>query len=350
MSEPLLSELCTICHTTPPKYTCPRCAIRTCSLACARRHKNWSQCSGVRDPAAYATRAELQTASALDRDFNFITGVERGLERAEREARARGFVDLDHEYMQDPKNKRKRKRRDGSKEEAAGGGGAGGSKKLVKGELAFLRAAQDAGVKVERSPRGMTRNKENKSRFHPKHKCLSWTVDWIHTAGRSRVVQNYLETITIGQAYDRAYPPLPDEATSTPKEENKTEPFPPHRNIYIYIRRQADSHIVLAPLHPEAKLADVLRGRTVYEYPRLYVKSESPADIESGAVDETHVLEETWLRNNPTGIEAQDDDESDWTSSEGSSEESEDDDESETGSDSDSESESQVSDVKEETA
>jgi hypothetical protein len=128
------------------------------------------------------------------------------------------------------------------------------------------------------------------------------------------------------------------------KQENKTEAFPAHRNVYyIYIRRQASHPVVLAPLHPESKLADVLRGRTVYEYPRLYVMSKSPADIERGDVDDT-LLEETWLRDNPTEIEAQDHDEEDWTSSDGSSEESEDDDES------DSESEVSLSDVKEDTA
>jgi hypothetical protein len=117
----------------------------------------------VRDPAAYAPRSQLETEGALDRDFNFITGIERGLERAEREARARGF-ELEHGYMLDPKvanNKRKRgnyPREDGNR-----------TKKPVRGESAFLRAAKEAGVKVERSPRGMTRNKQNKSRVHPKY-------------------------------------------------------------------------------------------------------------------------------------------------------------------------------------
>lgn len=120
----------------------------------------------MRDPAAYATRAELSTAGALDRDFNFITGIERGLERAEREARARGFEDLEYGYMQDPRqNKNKKRKRDGGK-------GEEGNKKLARGELAFLRAAQEAGVKVERAPRGMSRNKENKSRVHPKYFSL----------------------------------------------------------------------------------------------------------------------------------------------------------------------------------
>lgn len=90
-TDPVLSDLCTICHIQPPKYRCPRCSTRTCSLPCSRRHKLWSQCSGVRDPAAYLKRSELATESAFDRDFNFITGIERTLERAERDAENRGI-------------------------------------------------------------------------------------------------------------------------------------------------------------------------------------------------------------------------------------------------------------------
>jgi hypothetical protein len=184
----------------------------------------------------------------------------------------------------------------------------------------------------------MTRNKQNKSRVHPKHKCLSWTVDWIHTCGRDTVVQNYLETVTIGQAYDRAYPPANNEAaTSLDQKETK---FPPYRNVYFYIRRNAYHHIVLAPLHPDTTLADALRGRTVYEHPRLYVLPKSPADIENGDVDdESTILEKTWLRDHAPETESDKNDEEDFTSSEGSSsEESEEDDE--------SESEASLSDIK----
>lgn len=99
--DTLLSDLCTICHINPPKYRCPRCSTRTCSLPCSRRHKLWSQCSGVRDPAAYLKRSELATESAFDRDFNFITKIERSLERAEREAEVRG-IPLDGTTAADP--------------------------------------------------------------------------------------------------------------------------------------------------------------------------------------------------------------------------------------------------------
>jgi hypothetical protein len=39
---------------------------------------------------------------------------------------------------------------------------------LVKGEAGFLRGAEAGGVNVIRAPRGMTRNRQNASRWHPK--------------------------------------------------------------------------------------------------------------------------------------------------------------------------------------
>ncbi|KAJ5900906.1 uncharacterized protein N7473_004976 [Penicillium subrubescens] len=219
-SDPLLSELCSICHINPPKYRCPRCSTRTCSLPCTRRHKLWSQCSGVRDPAAYLKRSELATEVAFDRDFNFITGIERSLERAERDVENRG---IELARGQVPQGE------EGQDDASSGTGavsGAGRKRKhptqgLVKGEAGFLRGAEAGLVKVLRAPRGMSRNKQNTSRWHPKHKCLSWTVEWISTAGE-KTIRNALETYLISEAYDRAYPlPKQDRPVADSKKEKE---------------------------------------------------------------------------------------------------------------------------------
>ena len=150
--------LTTTSHINPPKYRCPRCSTRTCSLPCTRRHKLWSQCTGVRDPAAYLKRSEINESS-FDRDFNFITGIERSLERADRDAEnrgidlARGQIEDDTDDTQEPGVGQKRKRPQQS---------------FVKGEAGFLRGAEAGAVNVLRAPRGMTRNKQNNSKWHPK--------------------------------------------------------------------------------------------------------------------------------------------------------------------------------------
>lgn len=42
-----------------------------------KRHKEWHQCSGKRDPTAKVPKAQLFTPAGIDHDFNFITSIER---------------------------------------------------------------------------------------------------------------------------------------------------------------------------------------------------------------------------------------------------------------------------------
>ncbi|KAM5477044.1 Box C/D snoRNA accumulation [Microsporum audouinii] len=177
-----LTELCAICHEKRRKYKCPRCASRTCSLACSRRHKLWSQCSGLRDPAAYLKRSELATPAAFDKDFNFLTGIERSLERAEVDAEARG-IDL-----------------------LADAGLNGGKAKQrcdqVRGEVPLQRGLERSGVRIVKAPKGMTRNKLNTSHWHKKQKCLSWAVEWIFPGGE-KTISKCLDTTSVGTALTR---------------------------------------------------------------------------------------------------------------------------------------------------
>ncbi|KAL3481271.1 hypothetical protein BJX99DRAFT_253927 [Aspergillus californicus] len=346
--ESLLTNLCAICHIQPPKYRCPRCSTRTCSLPCTRRHKLWSECSGIRDPAAYMRRNELSSESAFDKDFNFITGIERHLERAEREAENRGVqVDVKVNRVRDAEavgldpvetheevgTKRKRQ-------------GPGKERSFVKGELGFLNRAKDAGVKVIQAPRGMTRARENGSKWHQRHKCLQWTVEWATFTGTAadKKKMNSVDTSTIAEAYDRAFPLSREEKeqkrlrnqTTTQEDEQpetthnpnvetdpqpttsdppNTEPLQPtypehqtatpvekstsHRNLYFYLHRPRTTtkQPVLIPIMPDMTLANALRGRVVLEFPTIYAVQN--ALNEDPPNEAKFMLETEYLRTHP---------------------------------------------------
>ena len=116
--------------------------MRTCSLACSKRHKARAQCSGVRDPAAYVKKSELATPAAIDRDYNFLTAVERHLDRAEQDILERGMPPL----VPDDFNFKKRHR-------------------WQKGEHNLSSAFQQARVRVKKAPIGLQRHKLNKTRL-----------------------------------------------------------------------------------------------------------------------------------------------------------------------------------------
>lgn len=151
----LLGDLCSVwyppsllIHTNPPankqrshatpKYRCPGCSARTCSVTCSKRHKARAQCGGVRNPATFIRRSELATPSAFDRDFNFIAGLERKIEGAEREMKRRGitvFAPTPCYAQTGP----------------------------MKGEVNRRKALDRCGVIVDRAPPGMSRSRQNQT-------------------------------------------------------------------------------------------------------------------------------------------------------------------------------------------
>ncbi|XP_060768490.1 zinc finger HIT domain-containing protein 3 isoform X2 [Neoarius graeffei] len=42
-------QLCVVCSEQVPKYRCPVCRIRYCSLGCYKKHKNDDSCQPVKD-------------------------------------------------------------------------------------------------------------------------------------------------------------------------------------------------------------------------------------------------------------------------------------------------------------
>lgn len=115
------------------KYRCPGCAARTCSLPCYKRHQQWAQCTGKRDPTKFVKKSQLVTPAGIDHDFNFLSGIERNLENAERAVSATGVEALT-----------------GFKYRGQSGG-------------VNYHRLEAAGVKVIRAPQGLSRQRKNKS-------------------------------------------------------------------------------------------------------------------------------------------------------------------------------------------
>lgn len=99
-------------------------------MPCVKRHKQWAQCSGKRDPTKFVKKSQLATPAGIDHDYNFLSGIERDLEKSEKSVTEKG---LDVGPNAKPKGETQR--------------------------MDYQLAA--AGVKVIRAPKGMSRAKEN---------------------------------------------------------------------------------------------------------------------------------------------------------------------------------------------
>ncbi|KAF9740876.1 hypothetical protein PMIN06_012834 [Paraphaeosphaeria minitans] len=319
--DALLSDLCSICNTAQFKYRCPGCAARTCSLPCYKRHQQWAQCNGKRDPAKFVKKSQLATPAGIDHDYNFLTGIERGLQKAEKQLEGQGLGS-----RPDP-------RRNGH------------------GRPASDEHFAEAGVTVIRAPKGLSRQKDNKSHRNKKQKHIVWTVEWIFEESNRVLTQSSsADTILQTQPFkanrkrkrvaeqptsaltsepirqDVALPVNLNRATCSveaghtqpepaatggpetervdagaaggdqtardvsAKEEEKCtsdhhwsihvdgpdpEPMSPKYAFYLLRPRTSSNRLVLIHLEPQATLAECLRGRTVLEFPTIHVFPES---------------------------------------------------------------------------
>ncbi|KAF2638015.1 HIT finger domain-containing protein [Massarina eburnea CBS 473.64] len=312
----LLSDLCSICNTTKFKYRCPGCAARTCSLPCYKRHQQWAQCNGKRDPTKFVKKSQLETPAGIDHDFNFLTGIERGLEKAARsvEGTSSGTAsDLRH-------------------------------RRPVDQRLAAT------GVTVIRAPKGLSRQKDNKTSRTNTLNCtrkgnIIWTVEWIRddktrilnqsselapllqslpfkpeiSSKKRKFKAEKLAATTVSADQDGSVPtvaqegePRDEAAGKKPRlptpgrsgadfEDSNTcksgdshstevashddsspaihgtspESVPPKYDFFLLRPRTSSSRRVIIPIDPHRTLADCLRGHTVLEFPTIYLFPES---------------------------------------------------------------------------
>jgi hypothetical protein len=175
MADPLLTSLCGICHIKEPKYKCPRCGVRTCSLTCSKKHKSWSSCNGERDPTVYVPPTRLRTDAGIDHDYNFLTKIERTMERTERM-----FIE-DKGILPEPQarphpNKRHKMHHGHSQDRTTTATAESDARrwaKLGKWKLTKL----DINLKL--LPFGMERARENTTSYNRRTKAINWQVEWL---------------------------------------------------------------------------------------------------------------------------------------------------------------------------
>lgn len=306
--DTLLASSCSICHLNPIKYTCPRCSTHTCSLACVRKHKQWAQCSGLRDPAEYRKRAELATASSIDKDFNFIAGVERTLSRAEATNSDKG-IDL----------------------------APARSAKYADHRPRLEIEIESRGVKVVRAPKGLSRSRNNKTSWASNVKAVMWTVDWleeddkkvtgqaleskdlkelymlatgrINRKGKKRAIQTNSEThakrrksdaTSIGAQEDAVHKvvgkPETVDSTDESKRVQNSAAVADHdldgQFFYLHKPDTSSSLKCLIPVATDQSLRQILKGRVVFEYPTFYIKRVPPDKLEAPFISEAEYLQQ----------------------------------------------------------
>ncbi|KAI5800006.1 hypothetical protein EDC01DRAFT_787127 [Geopyxis carbonaria] len=226
-TEDTFATLCTYCHTSAPIYTCPACFARTCSVPCVNKHKLYRQCTGTRDPAAFVKRSKLMTATGINRDFNFLTALERDITRRE---------DADVSAPGARTEVQARRNRRGALE-------------------ALLR---ERGVTVRWAPwEGFEKAKVNQTKVHKGR--IWWTLEWVLLdAGGERVVEHRITDKTVVLSSFRDSKELGERAQAAEVEFYLVLQAPGSRRCCVKLDRLRD-------------WKENLRERTVLEYPEILV-------------------------------------------------------------------------------
>lgn len=144
------STSCSIC-ASPPKYTCPGCSRKSCSLTCSKTHKEKFQCDGKRDITAYVPLKEVNEGVWSD-DY-------RWLEESRRKVAQWGETLPPGAAAQMQIGDQRGNKRQNFKRKRGGGNG-GGAQGVLEGEL------EKRGIMVEFMPDGMDRRKKNQSSYN----------------------------------------------------------------------------------------------------------------------------------------------------------------------------------------
>ncbi|KAL4723223.1 hypothetical protein ACLX1H_009713 [Fusarium chlamydosporum] len=208
MSDPLLTSLCGICHISTPKYKCPRCGTRTCSLACIKKHKAWSECSGERDATAYVAPSKLRTPAGVDHDYNFLHGIELSVERAEKLlVEERQIVQEEELRPMTIQEVKWKPGRDGRKRKVL----VTRVLREAKGRCfeRFLAARlKKLNINIVCVPTGMARQRENNTTLNRRTSRVNWQVEWMilddasdDEIKKTRALSKVMDDMPLYQAY-----------------------------------------------------------------------------------------------------------------------------------------------------
>jgi len=75
---------CEVCAVNEAKYTCPKCEVKTCQLACLKIHKKELECDGIRDKTKYIPLKKMTPMDFMS-DYNFLEECTRYVQTRKRD-------------------------------------------------------------------------------------------------------------------------------------------------------------------------------------------------------------------------------------------------------------------------
>lgn len=239
--------LCEVCNTGQAKYTCPKCEVKSCCLKCINIHKKELNCDGIRDRTKYVALRKMTKMDMMS-DYYFLEEATR-------------FVD------DRKRDKIKRFTR---------------YNKNLPTQLFRLRcAARDRGTAIRFLLPNFTRNQQNTTQLNFKTGVIHWRLEWNFPNAEGLVftdercdeneklyvlMNKYLET-TNGVDFPG---------------KNKLEFYQSRGLNQLKVLLKAEgikrSRNRFFELDPKHSLKEAFKGKTIVEFPSLYILFKESTD------------------------------------------------------------------------
>lgn len=263
--------ICEVCEVEESRYKCPRCGKRSCSLACSKKHKLDTGCSGqVHDPGYIPSEVikgaddEKKESNVLvQRDYNYLVQLRRSVEVQLADGKRKNGKILRENY--DPKRQR------------------------VSSDSSVTTLVR-RGVTCLMLPRGMQRSVQNKSKWDNTLNQFTWTLEWVvcgaddqqfthltHRAKENESVVDGLSKAVFTKICEFYGLSKNGEEETTEKKEDRTQLIK-DSDLSFYIKRfpqdivtMCDSRELTRIDAVSSSLGETLKDQTVIEFPTIYI-------------------------------------------------------------------------------
>ncbi|KAI8883766.1 hypothetical protein K501DRAFT_249096 [Backusella circina FSU 941] len=231
---------CQVCQLTASKYTCPRCSIQTCSLACVKKHKEDTACSGVRDKTAYVPLKSYNEGNMMS-DYVYLEEVSRQSDVLTRE-RLKANTTV---------------------------------KRKTQKVKSLERQIKELGILHRTLPAGMSRHKLNQTNYSNMSKQIYWTID-THFCIDGRQERFLEHSFPGGKPFSAFFDnllyvekPLGKSDFAIIRHQLKVFAAAGLDQFVVALKREKSKEFVLCNL--DSSLNEILKGEEVIEYPTVHI-------------------------------------------------------------------------------
>uniref|UniRef100_A0AAV2KRL3 Box C/D snoRNA protein 1 n=1 Tax=Knipowitschia caucasica TaxID=637954 RepID=A0AAV2KRL3_KNICA len=226
--------ICAVCGREEAKYTCPRCLTQSCSLLCVKKHKENTECSGVRDKTAFVGLAHFDEMNLLS-DYRFLEDISRFSDGATRDSIIRvPQVTLKAKFL--------------------------------------MSNARKMNINLRLLPCTFARSKENSTIFNRKEKLFMWHLKIIFPDSCADYTQRRVsDQLTLKQILDPYIHPTESDPVARQKLKMYVHEVLEHIKVFMKAEGRKANSVRYHELDFNKTLRDNLSYKTLIEYPVLHV-------------------------------------------------------------------------------